>query len=119
MKSFISRHIILFILFAFPFGHAQEGFINTSRNMQFINPSYHGINMVSKALEMKLKWKGRGVNEKAFDESNRCIIECRKKYFRPAEVDTLIGDASKAKKLLKWKPNHNIHSLIKQYNLTQ
>ena len=49
MKSFISRHIILFILLTFPFGHAQEGFINTSRNMQFINPSYHGINMVSKA----------------------------------------------------------------------
>ena len=71
------------------------------------------INMVSKALEMKLKWKGRGVNEKAFDESNRCIIECRKKYFRPAEVDTLIGDASKAKRILKWKPKHNIHSLIK------
>tara|TARA_B100000242_G_scaffold146235_1_gene104209 strand:- start:140 stop:1180 length:1041 start_codon:yes stop_codon:yes gene_type:complete len=71
------------------------------------------INMVSKELEMKLKWKGKGVNEKAFDESNRCIIECRKKYFRPAEVDTLIGDASKAKRLLKWKPKHNIHSLIK------
>ena len=34
-------------------------------------------------------------------ESNRCIIECRKKYFRPAEVDTLIGDASKAKRILK------------------
>ena len=57
MKSFINRHIILFILFAFPFGHAQEGFINTSRNMQFINPSYHGINMVSKA----------GVNYSRFD----------------------------------------------------
>ena len=49
----------------------------------------------------------------AFDEKNNCIIECSKKYFRPAEVDTLIGDATKAKKLLKWKPKHNIHSLIK------
>jgi GDPmannose 4,6-dehydratase len=71
------------------------------------------INMVSKVLGMRLKWKGKGINEKAFDEKNNCIIECSKKYFRPAEVDTLIGDATKAKKLLKWKPKHNIHSLIK------
>ncbi len=71
------------------------------------------IKMVSKVLGMKLRWTGKGINEKAFDENNRCIVECRKKYFRPAEVDTLIGDASKAKKLLKWKPKHNIHSLIK------
>ena len=68
------------------------------------------INMVSKVLGMRLKWKGKGINEKAFDEKNNCIIECSKKYFRPAEVDTLIGDATKAKKLLKWKPKHNIHS---------
>ena len=61
----------------------------------------------------KLRWRGKGVNEKAFDENSKCIIECRKKYFRPAEVDTLIGNASKAKKLLKWRPKHNIHSLIK------
>ena len=70
------------------------------------------INMVSKALGMTIKWRGRGINEKAFDQNNNCIIECSKKYFRPAEVDTLKGDASKAKKLLKWKPKHNIHSLI-------
>tara|TARA_B100001175_G_C19489718_1_gene631931 strand:- start:1042 stop:2079 length:1038 start_codon:yes stop_codon:yes gene_type:complete len=70
------------------------------------------INMVSKELKMKIKWIGKGLKEKAFDENNNCIIECSKKYFRPAEVDTLIGDASKAKKILKWKPKHNIQSLI-------
>ena len=71
------------------------------------------INMVSKVLKMKIKWRGKGIKEKAYDEKNNCIIECSKKYFRPAEVDTLIGNSSKAKKLLKWKPKHNIHSLIK------
>ena len=71
------------------------------------------VNLVLKELSIKHKWKGKGINEKAFDEKNNCIIECRKKYFRPAEVDTLIGYASKAKKILKWKPKHNIHSLIK------
>ena len=70
------------------------------------------INMVSKALKMKIKWKGKGLNQKAYDHNNKCIIECSKKYFRPSEVDTLKGDSSKAKKLLKWKPKHDIHSLI-------
>ena len=71
------------------------------------------INMVSKALGIKIKWKGKGINEKGYNQNNQCIIECSRKYFRPAEVDTLIGDSSKARKLLKWKPKHNIHSLIK------
>ena len=70
------------------------------------------INFVSKALNITLKWRGKGINEKAFDQNGKCIIECSKKYFRPAEVDTLIGDPSKARKVLKWKPKHNIHSLI-------
>ena len=71
------------------------------------------INMVSKQLDMQLYWKGKGIKEKAYDKFNNCIIECSKKYFRPAEVDTLKGDYSKAKRLLKWKPKHNIKSLIK------
>ena len=71
------------------------------------------INLVSKALKLKIKWRGKGVKEKGYDEDNNCIIECHKKYFRPAEVDTLKGDFSKARKLLKWKPKHDINSLIK------
>ena len=70
-------------------------------------------NMVARDLKMKIFWRGKGINEKAFDENKNCIIECSKKYFRPAEVDTLKGNASKARKLLKWKPKHNIQSLIK------
>ena len=69
--------------------------------------------MVSKQLDIDLYWKGKGIKEKAYDKFNNCIIECSKKYFRPAEVDTLKGDYSKAKRLLKWKPKHNIKSLIK------
>ena len=71
------------------------------------------INMVAVELKMKLKWKGKGLNEKGFDENNNVIIECNKKYLRPAEVETLRGDYSKARKLLKWKPEHNIKTLIK------
>ena len=70
------------------------------------------ISMVAKSLKMKISWKGKGINEKGYDEKNNCIIECRKKYFRPAEVDTLKGDYSKARRLLKWKPENDIKSLI-------
>ena len=48
------------------------------------------------------------------DEKNdKCIIMCSKKYFRPAEVENLKGNAAKAKKYLKWKPTKNINALIK------
>ena len=42
------------------------------------------------------------------------IIECDSKYFRPLDVENLIGDASKAKRLLKWKPKINIKNLVKE-----
>ena len=70
------------------------------------------VNLVLKELEIPVKWKGKGINERAFDKNNKCIIECSKKYLRPAEVDTLKGDYSKARRVLKWKPRHDIKSLI-------
>ena len=69
--------------------------------------------MVAKELDMKIKWKGKGIKEKAYNKKNKCIIECKEKYLRPAEVDTLKGDFSKAKKILKWKPKNTIKTLIK------
>lgn len=71
------------------------------------------INLVSKELKLKIIWRGKGINEKAYDNNKNCIIACDKRYFRPAEVDTLKGDYSKARKILKWKPKKNINSLIK------
>jgi len=70
------------------------------------------INLTAKKLGLKITWKGKGMSEKAFDHKKNCIIECKPKYFRPAEVNSLKGDFSKAKKILNWKPKHNIHSLI-------
>ena len=71
------------------------------------------INMVAQELKIKLRWNGKGINEKGIDGNNNIIIECKKKYLRPAEVDTLRGNYFKARKLLNWKPTHNIKSLIK------
>jgi len=70
------------------------------------------INKVANILKIKITWKGKGIKEKGFDGNGNCIIECNKRYFRPAEVDTLKGNYSKAKKILKWRPKKNLDSLI-------
>ena len=71
------------------------------------------VNKAAKKIGFKLKWQGKGINEKAINnENNKIIIECRKRYFRPVEVDYLKGNAQKAKKLLKWYPKISIDNLI-------
>ena len=72
------------------------------------------ITLTTKQLDIKIRWKGKGLNEKAYDENNQPIIECDKAYLRPLDVNTLLGDPSKAKKILKWKPTTGIQELIKE-----
>lgn len=69
------------------------------------------IELVAKELKMKIRWKGKGLHEKAYNDKNQVIIECSKKYYRPSEVETLLGDSFKAKKILKWKPKVSIKEL--------
>ena len=77
------------------------------------------INLTAKKLEMKITWKGKGIEEKAYDQKNNSIIECDKTYFRPLDVNTLLGDARKARKILKWKPVANIDTLIDEMILEE
>ena len=63
------------------------------------------INLVAKQLKLELTWKGKGINEKAYDKNKRCIILCSKKYFRPAEVDSLLGNPKKPLKTLNGNQN--------------
>ena len=70
------------------------------------------VNFTAKKLDMKIIWKGKGIKEKAFNQKGNSIIECDKNYFRPLDVNTLLGDARKARKILKWKPLVNINTLI-------
>ncbi len=72
------------------------------------------INLTLKELKIPYYWKGKGVNAKCFDLKGNCIIETHKEYFRPLEVDTLLGNASKAKKELNWKPKINLKMLVKE-----
>jgi len=71
------------------------------------------IMLTAKELKMKIAWKGKGLNEKGYF-NGKIIIEIDKKYFRPAEVDTLKGDYKKAKRKLRWKPKTKINQLIKE-----
>ena len=73
------------------------------------------VNMVAEELSMKIKWRGKGKKEKCYDlKTKKIIIECDKSYFRPLDVNTLLGDAKKARIKLKWKPKINIKNLIKE-----
>ena len=71
------------------------------------------VNKSAKKIGFNLKWVGKGIQEKAINiENKKVIIECKKRYFRPLEVDFLRGNAFKAKKLLKWSPKLSIDNLI-------
>jgi GDPmannose 4,6-dehydratase len=72
------------------------------------------VNLVLKELKIKHIWKGKGINSKCYDKKGNCIIACDKEYFRPLEVDTLLGNPKKAMKELNWKPKTNIKSLVKE-----
>ena len=72
-------------------------------------------NLSFKELGIEIKWEGEGENEVGIDQSsNKVIISIDNNYYRPTEVDLLIGDASKAKKLLSWTPKYELESLVKE-----
>jgi GDPmannose 4,6-dehydratase len=71
------------------------------------------INEASKNLNMKIEWKGKGLNEIGLLNGKE-IIKIDPRYFRPSEVETLVGDASKAKKKLNWFPKVSFEQLVKE-----
>jgi len=72
------------------------------------------VELTLNQLKIKHRWEGKGINTKCYDIKGNCIVSCKKEYFRPLEVDTLLGDSSKARKELKWKPKTNIKLLVKE-----
>jgi len=72
------------------------------------------INMAFKEAGIILKWEGKGVNEKGINQADgKVLVEIDPRYFRPAEVDILIGDPSKAKAKLGWEPKVQLPELVK------
>ena len=72
------------------------------------------INKATKILNLKTKWSGKGLNEKLINtDDGKTIVKINSKFFRPAEVNILKGNAMKANKKLKWVPKTNLEDLIK------
>ena len=71
------------------------------------------INLTAKNLNMKIDWKGKGEKEIGIFE-NKEIIKVDTNYYRPTDVESLIGDASKAKKILGWEPKISFEALVKE-----
>jgi GDPmannose 4,6-dehydratase len=63
-------------------------------------------------LGISIKWKGKGVEEKGYDAAGKCIVQVDPRYFRPTEVETLLGDPTKAKQKLGWTPKITFHELV-------
>mgnify|MGYP001225934436 CR=1 FL=1 len=66
-----------------------------------------------KYKNITIKWKGSGLEEEGYDiKTNKTLVKIDKKYYRPSEVETLLGDASKANSILGWKPKHTLDTII-------
>jgi GDPmannose 4,6-dehydratase len=65
-------------------------------------------------LGMRIEWRGEGVDEKGYDPAGKCIVAVDTRYFRPTEVETLLGDASKARIKLGWTPKIGFAELVSE-----
>ena len=77
------------------------------------------VEIVFQKVEINITWQGEGLNEIGTDQKGKVLIEIDKRYFRPTEVPHLLGDPSKAKNKLGWKPNFNLDMLIDDMIATQ
>ena len=72
------------------------------------------VNTSAKYLNINLEWEGEGLNEKAFDQHGNVVIEIDPEYYRPTEVNDLLGDASKIKNELGWTPKITFQELVEE-----
>lgn len=70
------------------------------------------VNAAAAELGMMITWEGHGIDEKGYDEKGRCIVAIDPRYFRPTEVENLLGDPSKAKNELGWSPKIKFKELV-------
>ena len=70
------------------------------------------VNAAAKELGMEIRWEGMGVEERAYDAHGNCFVAVDPRYFRPTEVETLLGDPSKAKEKLGWTPKITFEELV-------
>ncbi len=72
------------------------------------------IDAAAREVDMAIRWEGKGLDEKGYDASGRCVVSVDPRYFRPTEVDSLLGDASKARTKLGWVPKITFEELVRE-----
>jgi GDPmannose 4,6-dehydratase len=72
------------------------------------------VTTAANELDIVIRWDGEGLDEKGYDAGGKCIVSIDTRYFRPTEVDTLLGDASKARQKLGWEPKITFEELVKE-----
>ena len=72
------------------------------------------VEISARLLGMEIRWEGSGAEEKGYDQDGRLIVSVDPRYYRPTEVDTLLGDPSKAKADLGWAPRIKFHELVEE-----
>jgi GDPmannose 4,6-dehydratase len=70
------------------------------------------VEIAAREMGILVQWRGRGVEECGYDEQGRCVVRVDPRYFRPTEVDSLLGDAAKARLRLGWKPRTTFQELV-------
>ena len=73
------------------------------------------VQLAFQEVGIEIQWQGEGVNEKGINKADgKVLVEVDSRYFRPTEVELLIGDPTKCKKKLKWKPKYNLAMLVNE-----
>jgi GDPmannose 4,6-dehydratase len=72
------------------------------------------VDIAAKELELGIRWEGKGVDERGYDVGNNVIVQVDPRYFRPTEVESLLGDSTKAKAQLGWQPKIQFEELVKE-----
>jgi GDPmannose 4,6-dehydratase len=70
------------------------------------------VDAAARELGINITWSGIGIDEKGYDANGKCIVSVDSRYFRPTEVESLLGDASKAKRVLGWSPKTTFNKLV-------
>jgi len=88
--------------------HPEDFVIATGRQ----NSVREFVDAAAREIGMSITWVGSGIEEKGLDASGKCVVAVDPAYFRPAEVETLLGDASKAREKLGWSPQISFGQLV-------
>jgi GDPmannose 4,6-dehydratase len=72
------------------------------------------VELCFEEVGVRIQWRGQGINEVGFDQQGRQLVRVNSKYFRPSEVDLLIGDAKKAREKLGWAARRTIRDLVNE-----